>query len=87
MVKNWVERYEKDPKPGTVELLKMLFEVIWCISVTQCACLVILFSFIIIIFLIWGDCNGRREVLHSTMLESDNFTSEFYDHVGMRSEV
>ncbi|GLU07467.1 hypothetical protein SLE2022_244240 [Rubroshorea leprosula] len=25
-VKHWVERYEKDPKPATVELLSMLFE-------------------------------------------------------------
>lgn len=28
LVKHWVERYEKDPKPATVELLTMLFEVI-----------------------------------------------------------
>lgn len=28
-VKLWVERYEKDAKPATVELLTMLFEVIW----------------------------------------------------------
>lgn len=27
-VKLWVERYEKDPKPATAELLEMLFEVI-----------------------------------------------------------
>ncbi|XP_071920942.1 sister-chromatid cohesion protein 3-like isoform X1 [Coffea arabica] len=26
LVKHWVERYEKDPKPATVELLTMLFE-------------------------------------------------------------
>lgn len=29
VVKVWVERYEKDPKPALVELLSMLFEVIW----------------------------------------------------------
>lgn len=28
VVKNWVERYEKDPKPAMVELLTMLFEVV-----------------------------------------------------------
>lgn len=29
VVKFWVERYEKDPKPAMVELLMMLFEVVW----------------------------------------------------------
>lgn len=28
-VKLWVERYEKNPKPAMVELLMMLFEVIF----------------------------------------------------------
>lgn len=32
VVKLWVEQYEKDPKPAMVELLMMLFEVIWKLS-------------------------------------------------------